>query len=261
VSAFSVFRVCDEGEVSVNDVEHLNFQIGPLLEAKGGILDKLDYNRLRQLAVRLRNIPAVREDQDWDFPPANLQGWIKSYSAAVQAVRIASESGLLSIIGEKWEGTRVLLSPAIIPSFDAYVIGQENIECGKERVEQMIHHAKEYTGFTNFDFEKFSSNTASSEAIARVLVVTLGASVRWDERPKVDKNIGVKRLQIGALIGKAAAGGALVVTNLSVGALAALSVLPALGGNVPFALGIVGSACTGLATACDAIEKIASAVR
>jgi hypothetical protein len=125
----------------------------------------------------------------------------------------------------------------------------------------MIGHAREYTGLANFDFEKFSSNAASSEEIARVLVVTLGESVRYDERPKVDKNVGVKRLQIGALIGKAAAGGALVVTNLSIGALAALSVLPALGGNVPFAVGIVGSAYTGLATACDAVEKIAAAVR
>jgi hypothetical protein len=245
----------------VNGIEHLNFHIGPLLESRGGILDKLDYHRLRQLGVKLRNIPTVREDQDWDFPPASLQGWIKSCSAAVQAVQIASESGLLSIIDKRWEEIRVLLSPAIIPSFDAYLIGAENIERGKERIEQMIDHAKQYTGFPNFDFQKFSSNAASNEAIARVLIVTLDEAVRWDERPRVDQNVGAKRLQIGALIGKAAAGGALVVTNLSVGALAALSILPAFGGNVPFALGIVGSACTGLATACDAVEKIASSVR
>jgi hypothetical protein len=66
--------VCGEGDARMNDLERLNFEVGPLLEAAGGVLDKFDYNRLRRLGVTLRNIPQVREGQDWDFPPASLQG-------------------------------------------------------------------------------------------------------------------------------------------------------------------------------------------
>jgi hypothetical protein len=97
--------------------------------------------------------------------------------------------------------------------------------------------------------------------IARVLEVTVGQSIRFEDRPSADRNVGLKSLQIGALIGKASTGGALVAGNLSLGTLAGLSVLPAIVGNVPLAVGVVGSALTGLATACDAIEEIAAVVR
>ena len=169
---------------------------------------------------------------------------------------------MLSIIGEKSDQIRALLSPAMIPSLDAYILEQENIERGKERVEEMISFAKGYDKFTNSDFAKFCSNAASNEEIARVIVVMLGESVRFCDRPRVGEDVGAKRLQVGALIGKAAAGGALAVSNLSIGALAALTVLPTLAGSVvATALAVVGSTFTGLATACDAVDKIAAVVR
>lgn len=238
----------------MNDLEHLNFEIGPPLEATGGILDKLNYGRLRRLGVILRNIPHAREDGDWDVPPATLQGWIKSYAATVETVQIAEESGLLSVIKSKSREIRALLSPKMIPLFDTYIVP-------KERIEEMVAHAKEYNKFDDYGFDAFSRNAVSGEDIARVIIVTLDTSVRWDKRPKVDKSVGLKRLQIGALIGKAATGGALAVANFSLGALAGLSVLPALVGNVPIAIGVVGSAYTGLAAAFDAVEKIAAVVR
>ena len=95
-----------------------------------------------------------------------------------------------------------------------------------------------------------------------MIVVPLSVSVTWGERPKVDKSVGAKRLQIGALIGKAAVGGALAVGNLSLGVLGGLSILPAIQPtNVPIAVGIVGSAYTGLAAAFDAVEKIGAVIR
>ena len=70
----------------MNDLDRLNFEISAPLEAAGGVLDKFDYNRLRRLGVLLRNIPFVREGQNWDLPPASLQGWIKSYAATVETI-------------------------------------------------------------------------------------------------------------------------------------------------------------------------------
>jgi hypothetical protein len=237
-----------------DDAEHLNFEIGPSLEARGGILDKLDYSRLRRLGVRLRNIPEIHENQDWDFPPSSLQGWIESYTSAVEAVAIAERSGLNSILRAHSAEIRALLSPAIIPSIDTHIVP-------KEHVEEMIEHAKEYKGFENFDFENFSSNATSREEIAHAIVVQLDESVSWSARPQVDDHVGAKRLRIGALIGKAAAGGALAVGNLALGAVAGLTVLPAIVGHVPLALGIIGSAYTGTAGVLDAVEKIGAVVK
>src|SRR5262249_3451799 len=142
------------------------------------------------------------------------------------------------------------------PSLDTYIVP-------KERIEDMIAFAKEHSKLENFDLEKFSSNAASREEISRVVVVRLGVSIPWPGRPKVDKSVGLKRLQVGALIGKAATGGALTVANLALGALAGLTALPAIVGpqGLPIALGVVSSAYTGLNTACDAVEKIAAIVR
>lgn len=74
--------------------------------------------------------------------------------------------------------------------------------------------------------------------------------------------MGLKRLQVGALIGKAATGGALAVSNLSLGVLGGLSVVPGIAlTNIPIAAGLVTSTYTGLAAAFDAVEKIASTLR
>lgn len=237
----------------MNGAERLDFLLGPRLQSLGGILDQLDYRRLRRIGVQLRDIPAPGED--WDFPVASLQGWIESYAAAVETIRITQESGLLSIMKDTSEEIRELLSTAIIPALDAQIVEPKNID-------ELIAYAKEHDRFKDFDFERFSGSAPSREEIARVIVVPLNVSVTWGERPKVDKSVGAKRLQIGALIGKAAVGGALAVGNLSLGVLGGLSILPAIQPtNVPIAVGIVGSAYTGLAAAFDAVEKIGAVIR
>jgi hypothetical protein len=237
----------------MNSAERLDFLLGPRLQSLGGILDQLDYRRLRRLGVQLRDIPAP--DEDWDFPCASLQGWTESYAATVETIRITQESGLLSIMKDTSEEIRELLSTAMIPALDAQIVEPKNID-------ELIAYAKERDRFKDFDFERFSGSAPSREEIARVIVVPLNVSVTWGERPKVDKSVGAKRLQIGALIGKAAVGGALAVGNLSLGVLGGLSILPAIQPtNVPIAVGIVGSAYTGLAAAFDAIEKIGAVIR
>ena len=75
----------------MNDLERLDFTLGPNLQAKNGILDRLDYGRLRRLGVQLRDIPLPSED--WDIPPSSLQGWVESYDATIESVRVASTSG------------------------------------------------------------------------------------------------------------------------------------------------------------------------
>jgi hypothetical protein len=52
---------------TVEKVLHLaEFSLGEL-QSKGGILDNLDYRRVRRLGVTLRNIPRPRPG-DWDLP-------------------------------------------------------------------------------------------------------------------------------------------------------------------------------------------------
>jgi hypothetical protein len=101
----------------------------------------------------------------------------------------------------------------------------------------------------------------SPEEIASVLVIVLGESVKYQDRPKVDKGVWAKRLQIGALIGKAAAGGALATANMAIGAIAGLSVVPTAVAAIPISVGVVTSAYTGLVAACDAVEKIGASLR
>jgi len=246
------------GRLRMNDLERLHLEIAHLLEGPGGILDKLNYNRLRRLGQILHlkwNYTGLssKDFPAWDFPPVDLQGWIKSYAATIETVQIAEESGLLSVIKPKSREIRELLSPEMIPLLDTYIVP-------KERIEEMIAHAKGYNKFDDFGFDAFTRNAVSEKDIARVVVVNLDTPGNFPDRPKVDKTVGDKRLQIGALIGKAATGGALAVANFSIGALA-FSTLPAIVGNVHTALAVVGSVYTGLAGACDAVEKIAAVVR
>ena len=244
----------DRGQHPMNDLDHLDFRLGPELQAQGGILDRLDYRRIRRLGVHLRDIPSPHPHDDWDIDPSSLEGWIMSYASTVETVQIAHVSGLLPLMKENSEEIRKLLSLETIPALDAQIVEQKELE-------ELIAHAKEQDRFKDFDFEQFSSKAPTGEEIARVIVVQQGV-YGWDDRPKVDKSVGLKRLQVGALIGKAAIGGALAVGNLSLGVLGGLSVLPAISlTNVPIAVGLVTSVYTGLAAAFDAIEKIATAIR
>lgn len=238
------------------DAEHLSSKIGAELNAAGGVLDKLDYNRLRHLGVTLRNIPRVRKDHDWDLPPAVLQGWIKSYSATLDTIRMAEEAGLTSVLQENSAEIRALLSPEVIPLLDRYVISKEDFE---KELEELISLAKA-SDAVRLSLPHY---VTSDEELAHILVVDLYSSVQFRDRPIVDKKVGMKRLQIGALIGKVAVGGALTVANLSIGALAGVvTALPTLSlGSVAAALGIATSCYTGLVAASDAVEKIAGAIR
>lgn len=237
----------------MNDLEHLDFRVGSQLQAYDGILDHLDYRRLRRLGVQLRNIPSPSDD--WDIPPSSLQGWVESYAATIESVQISVESGLFTLLKETSDDIRKILSVETLPALDAQIVGQKKLE-------ELIEQAKARDWFKDADFEKFISSSPSKEDVARVLVVQLNVSTPYQERPKIDKDTGLKRLQVGALIGKAATGGALAVANLSLGVLGGLSVVPGITlTNIPIAAGLVTSTYTGLAAAFDAVEKIATALR
>lgn len=237
----------------MNQIEHLDFHVGPELQALGGILDRLDYGRLRRLGVQLRDIP--KPGQDWDYPPSSLQGWIQSYAATIETVQLAQSVGLLPLIKEASEEIQGILSLETVPFLDALV-------AEKETLAVLIKDAKKENRLKDFDFERFSAMTPTREDLANALRVQIDVTVRWDERPKVEEHVGLKRLQIGALIGKVATGGALAASNISLGVLGGLSVLPAVAlTNVPIAVGLVTSAYTGFSAAFDAVEKIAVALK
>lgn len=237
----------------MNDLENLDFHVGPRLQAYDGILDHLDYRKLRRLGVQLRDIPSPQED--WDIPPSTLQGWVESYAATIESVQISESSGLLTLLTEASDEIRQLLALETLPALDAQVVERKQLE-------ELIARAKERDWFKDFDFEHFMVSAPTKEEVAKALVVQINVSTSWPERPKVEKPAGLKRLQVGALIGKAAIGGALAVANLSLGVLGGLSVVPGITStNIPIAAGLVTSTYTGLAAAFDAVEKIASTLR
>jgi hypothetical protein len=237
----------------MNDLERVDFHVGPRLQAYDGILDHVDYRRLRRLGVQLRDIPSPRDD--WDIPPSSLQGWVESYAATIESVQISESSGLLALLAETSDEIRQVLSIEALPALDAQIVEPKELE-------ELIERAKAKDRFKDFDFEHFMSSAPSKEEVARALVVQINVSTSWRERPKVDKPAGFKRLQVGALIGKAATGGALAVANLSLGVLGGLSVVPGIAlTSIPIAAGLVTSTYTGLAAAFDAVEKIASTLR
>jgi len=237
----------------MNELERLDFHVGSRLQAYDGILDHLDYQRLRRLGVQLRDIPRPRDD--WDVPPSSLQGWVESYAATVESVQISESSGVLALLAGASDEIRQVLSIETLPALDAQIVDPKELE-------ELIDRAKAKDRFKHLDFEKFISSAPSKEEVARALVVQINVSTPWAERPKVDKPAGLKRLQVGTLIGKAATGGALAVANLSLGVLGGLSVVPSIAlTSIPIAAGLVTSTYTGLAAAFDAVEKIASTLR
>ena len=203
--------------------------------------------------MQLRNIPSPRDD--WDIPPSSLQGWVESYAATIESVQISEASGLLTLLTDASDEIRQLLALEALPALDAQVVDQKHLE-------ELIDRAKEKDWFKDFDFERFMASTPTKEEVARALVVQINVSTSWPERPKVEKPAGLKRLQVGALIGKAATGGALAVANLSLGVVGGLSIVPGITlTNIPIAAGLVTSTYTGLAAAFYAVEKIASTLR
>lgn len=237
----------------MTDLERLDFHVGPRLQAYDGILDHLDYRRLRRLGAQLRDIPGPRDD--WDIPPSSLQGWVESYAATIESVQLSESSGLLRVLAEASDEIRQVLSIEALPALDAQIIDPKELE-------ELIERAKAKDRFKDFDFEHFMASAPSKVEVARALVVQINVSTSWSERPKVDQPTGLRRLQVGALIGKAATGGALAVANLSLGVLGGLSVIPGIAlTNIPIAVGLVTSTYTGLAAAFDAVEKIANTLR
>jgi len=223
-------------------LDQLNMTIGAELEAAGGILDCLDYNRLRRLGVQLRNIP--KPSDDLDLPPASLQGWIASYEASIESLRIVSESGLLRLLQSHSDDIRAALSLEIIPAIDQEIVDLETID-------ELITMAKDQNRLKHLDFEKLQESLPSNAKLAQNLVVPLGLCIRYDERWKVDESTGLKRLKLGTLIGKVALGGALAVANLSFGAVGGIASIP----------GIIASTYTGVDGMLSAIDKLTDALK
>ena len=132
-----------------NDLDSLDFHIGSQLHAQGGILDHLDYRRLRRVGVQLRDIPTPHPLEDWDIPPSSLQGWVQSYAATIESVQIAQTSGLLALLKEWSDEIRQALSVETLSALDAQIIEQKTLE-------ELIEHAKAKDRFKDIDFARLA---------------------------------------------------------------------------------------------------------
>jgi hypothetical protein len=111
-------------------------------------------------------------------------------------------------------------------------------------------------------FDRLRDSLPSSADLARVLVVELGVSVLWTERPKVTEETGMRRLKLGALIGQVALGGALAVGNLSLGVIGGvITSIPGITGSIQLTLGLIGSTYTGFNGLLSAIDKLSDALK
>jgi len=241
--------------LGMDAAERLHFLLGPKLEAKGATLDRLDYGRLRALGVQLRDIPNPRED--WDLPPSSLQGWVASYEASKNAISVAAEHGLMDILKENSDEIQTALSLDLLPQIDTAIADPETL--GK-----LIAQARVSPKIKNFDAESFSKMAPSEREVAEHIRVELHVSIPWAERPKVDKGTGSRRLKIGALIGKAALGSALAVTNLCLGAFGAITSLPTAANAptmIPLITGLITSAYTGFSASMDAFDKLSDEIK
>jgi len=228
-------------------------RVGAELQAAGGILDRIDYKRVRRLGVQLRNIPKL--GNDWDLPPSSLQGWIASFEASVDAVRVASEAGLLRLLQSSADEIHASLSREIIPAMDDAIADPKTLD-------ELLKAAKDDDRVKHVDLEQWQARLPSDADLARIMVVQLGVSVTWNERPKVDTPTGMKRLKLGALIGQMALGGALAVGNIALGVVGGvITSIPGVMGAIPLTLGLVGSAYTGLNAVLTAADKIVDAVK
>jgi hypothetical protein len=181
-----------------DELQHLDSLLGPELEIKGGILDRLNYQHVRRLGVTLRNIP--RPGKDWDLPPATLQGWVASYDATIDVIRLAQESRLLPLLKQNADQIRDSLSLAMIPTLDLKIADRKILE-------KLIKAAKSEDHLQTFDVERFLSDAPKREEIASVIIVQLDTSIRYVDRPRVDEEKGKTRLEICALLGQVAMGG------------------------------------------------------
>jgi hypothetical protein len=228
--------------------------VGSELEAAGGVLDRLDYGRVRRLGVQLRNIP--KPSADWDLPPSSLQGWVASFRASTDSLEVASESGLLRLLQAHADEIRAVLSREMLPAIDRDIADAKTID-------DLIAVAKDHDRLKGLDLQRWQGRLPSEAELARALVVQLGVTVTWPERPKVDEATGLRRLKLGALIGQVALGGALAVGNIALGVVGGLvtSVAGMTGSAIPLTVGLLGSTYAGFNGLLSAVDKLVDALK
>jgi len=216
-------------------------------------LDKLDYRRLRSLGLKDRaQLRKFVADNKWDVPPVHLKFWVDDYGASIQLINIISETGIVTVLQKNSDEIRSLLSLGTLPAIDSYVVS-------RDKIEDLIKFAKDCDRFKRLDPAALLHKAPSEDQVADILIVNRYDPGGWEDRPRVDEKVGARRLRIRALIAKAVMGGALTVTNLSLGILTFLSVIPSIAGEeLSTKSGLVTSTFTGLTCLFDAIEKISS---
>lgn len=224
------------------------------LEAAGGVLDRLDYGRVRRLGVRLRNVS--KPSADWDLPPSSLQGWVDSFRASTDSLEVASASGLLRLLQTHADEIRAVLSQEMLPAVDRDITDARTLD-------DLIALAKEHDRLKGLDLQRWQCRLPSETELARALVVQLGVTVPWPERPKVDEETGLRRLKLGALISQVALGGAVAVGNMALGAVGGVvtSVAGMTGSAIPLVVGLLGSTYAGFNGLLSAVDKLVDALK
>jgi hypothetical protein len=150
---------------------------------------------------------------------------------------------------------RSALSRDILPAIEETIADAKTLD-------DLITLARDHDRMKELSFESLQSGLPSDAALARALVVQLDGNMSWDDRPRVDETIGLRRLKVGAAIGQVALGGALAVANIGLGAFGLLTSIVGLScGQVPLTVALVGSTYTGFNGLLSGLDKVADALK
>jgi hypothetical protein len=239
-----------------------------LLETVTESLSKVDFNRVRRIALRLRTErhelkeiassaensdsweqqePTLEDHSGFEIPLNLVLRLTDSYSNLVDELE---RSGLGKILVEHKIRIGSFVSPDTLPVVDAGVANPDELRA-------MIAQTREQDEVANT-----SLGRAVLQEIPPEEIVRRETSAR-NAKPEATGFLGImkpRRLRKIAALGKVALGGTLAATNVSLGITAGVvTALPTLGiGTVGAAAGIVGSTYTGLAAACDGLKDYAS---
>ena len=236
-----------------SEIEIVIRRLGPELERRGGILDRIDYREIRRLGVILcyfRHIPpGCNRDGMADYPPVLLKKWVECYDASLKVIDLAQSSGLLPLLQDSSDKIQAALSADSLPSIDALIVD-------KPTLEQMVVAAKISPRVKRFNHEQDGSCMPTVGDLAEQL------KLNFDDpgpvpKKRVDAATAASRWEIGTLIGKVAVGGALAVANISLGV--SVAILPP--GDCKMAVELANSVFTGISSSLDALAKLSAKLK
>lgn len=234
-----------QNDISSQNAEELKYSMSKAL-------DRLDYNQIRRISVRIRNNESrLKATDETPFLDDEfiIEIALEAWSAHNELLEEVIKSQVGAVLLEHRDLIRSIISKDAIPEFDAAVSTPSEID-------EMIKLAKEKDYLDKFYLGKnLLINIAPDKLYQLIIEFSKEKIVKSEE-------IRAIRLKKIAALSKLTVGGLFTAVNLTLGGFTGvLTALPTLGlGTVAAVIGIATSSYTGLNSACDALKDFASTI-